>query len=40
MKNDILRIGWLIDWLVGFRIYVALAIFQAYRDLEQEKTNL
>ena len=27
-------------WLIGFRIYVALAIFQAYHVLEQEKTNI
>ena len=32
--------GWLVGWLVVMRIYVALAIFQAYRDLEQELTNL
>ena len=25
---------WLVGWLVGLRIYVTLAIFQPYRDLE------
>ena len=27
-------IGWLVGWLVVLRIYVALAVFQPYRDLE------
>ena len=26
--------SWLLSWLVALRIYVALAVFQPYRDLE------
>ena len=33
-------VGWLIGWLGFFMIYVALAIFQPYRDLEAEINNL
>ena len=28
------KIGWLVGWLVVLRIYVALAFFKSYRDLE------
>ena len=27
-------VGWLVNWLVALRIYVASAVFQPYRDLE------
>ena len=33
-KSDYYNIDWLVVWLVVLRIYVALALFQPYRDLE------
>ena len=33
-NNFLLFVGWLVGWLVVLRIYVALAVFQPYRDLE------
>ena len=35
MKNFFFRlVDWLVGWLVVLKIYVALAVFQPYRDLE------
>ena len=33
-RNESMSVGWFVGWLVVLRIYVALAIFQPYRDLE------
>ena len=34
MRNETIFVGWLVGWLVVLRIYVALAVFQSYLDLE------